>query len=712
MCGIGANLKFNRSLRNETVNDNARNGVDVFTITGRSLGKGDAMRLDVATLTKAHQYVLFNSEAVPPYIEKHRAIVEQSNPRVGCHQLERNHSETFADWFAQHVETLTIHGENPTLKDLKLLSHIIQLDYGRGRGVVLFDCEWVSKGKRLRTDADGFTLANFSNMTRHDEPFILASQAEQVFYVEDPTDSQWRVVVSTTARANYHMEPIIDVDTYLQSNICVPPDSVDADDFGWVRDDVDGIELWLLKDEGFTSRTAVGRRTYNINMHQQASNTVRHSDHSHERVLPLPIGDMSVGTEQEQEIGDASEAKTRGPTYMTDIWGRPQNLPPISVEYNEFGQPIGGDHRKKDEMLEVVKLRFDVPIIAENWVLTSIGTKWRNWKHYLKTRYWDDVPIEYIIHDMDDRVLEEQWIQLLSYWKTEDSKFYSKSSLYIDNSIYAMHSLFYLLLENKQEKQKRSSKEVNEPENRKDVICSSESEINNLHFPRQRNMESAHRVFSYLVHVMCLRMKTQVQMSQANLYTEMAECSDQLPEGSDDAISPNDVFAQVMGKDKPGHVRMMGKGVCPSDIWNGTSKSTSNRLLMEYKEKNARLEPMLETQQRICASQVHKGQDVRNVSESSSLNPTSTEVDQVGTYVSLRSIFTNKVVAKGCIYSIDPNAKVGGQALGLNWCEINVKVVVEPQEQLIKPYENFQELSQTVGHMIAWPRSLVTPIEY
>ncbi|KAG6418778.1 hypothetical protein SASPL_120983 [Salvia splendens] len=307
MCGIGANLKFNRSLRNETVNDNARNGVDVFTITGRSLGKGDAMRLDVATLTKAHQYVLFNSEAVPPYIEKHRAIVEQSNPRVGRHQLERNHSETFADWFAQHVETLTIHGENPTLKDLKLLSRrpnfigvkykkyivhgfrfhtkdlestkktqncgvrvkattssfsstrdqnpilseldyygiltdIIQLDYGRGRGVVLYDCEWVSKGKRLRTDADGFTLANFSNMTRHDEPFILASQAEQVFYVEDPTDSQWRVVVSTTARANYHMEPIIDVDTYLQSNICVPPDSVDADDFGWVRDDVDGIE--------------------------------------------------------------------------------------------------------------------------------------------------------------------------------------------------------------------------------------------------------------------------------------------------------------------------------------------------------------------------------------------------------------------------------------------------------------------------------------
>ena len=51
------------------MNDNAIIGLDVFTIIGHSLGKGTAMRLDDETLTKAHQYVLFNSEAVRPYIE-------------------------------------------------------------------------------------------------------------------------------------------------------------------------------------------------------------------------------------------------------------------------------------------------------------------------------------------------------------------------------------------------------------------------------------------------------------------------------------------------------------------------------------------------------------------------------------------------------------------------------------------------------------------
>ncbi|KAG6405787.1 hypothetical protein SASPL_133381 [Salvia splendens] len=95
--------KFNRASRNKIVTDNAKIGLDVFTINGRSLGKGIAMRLDDVTLTKAHQYVLFNCEAVRPYIEQYWAVVEQSNPRVASHQLERIHSERFAGLFAQYA---------------------------------------------------------------------------------------------------------------------------------------------------------------------------------------------------------------------------------------------------------------------------------------------------------------------------------------------------------------------------------------------------------------------------------------------------------------------------------------------------------------------------------------------------------------------------------------------------------------------------------
>ncbi|KAG6395275.1 hypothetical protein SASPL_145917 [Salvia splendens] len=39
-----------------------------------------------------------------------------------------------------------------------------------------------------------------------------------------------------------------------------------------------------------------------------------------------------------------------------------------------------------------------------------------------KTSYWADVPIEHLIHDKDDRVLEDQWIKCLAYWRREDAK--------------------------------------------------------------------------------------------------------------------------------------------------------------------------------------------------------------------------------------------------------------------------------------------------
>lgn len=66
--------------------------------------------------------------------------------------------------------------------------------------------------------------------------------------------------------------------------------------------------------------------------------------------------------------GDASAAKIRGPTYMTDIWGRPRNLPRIFVEYNEFGQPIGGEYSKLTHFLgSIARNGMHCPLNVKNW---------------------------------------------------------------------------------------------------------------------------------------------------------------------------------------------------------------------------------------------------------------------------------------------------------------------------------------------------------
>ena len=50
----------------------------------------------------------------------------------------------------------------------------------------------------IKVDDLGFTLVNFNRIRFKSDSFILASQAKQVFYIEDPQDSAWSVVLATS----------------------------------------------------------------------------------------------------------------------------------------------------------------------------------------------------------------------------------------------------------------------------------------------------------------------------------------------------------------------------------------------------------------------------------------------------------------------------------------------------------------------------------
>ena len=45
-----------------------------------------------------------------------------------------------------------------------------------------------------------FTLVDLNRLGHKGDPFIMANQAKQVFYVEDPLDSNWSVMLSTQPR--------------------------------------------------------------------------------------------------------------------------------------------------------------------------------------------------------------------------------------------------------------------------------------------------------------------------------------------------------------------------------------------------------------------------------------------------------------------------------------------------------------------------------
>ena len=64
------------------------------------------------------------------------------------------------------------------------IKEIWELDYVKVK-VALFRCAWIPLGQ-VRIDEYRKTCVNRKTMAYHSDPFILASDATQIFFVEDP----------------------------------------------------------------------------------------------------------------------------------------------------------------------------------------------------------------------------------------------------------------------------------------------------------------------------------------------------------------------------------------------------------------------------------------------------------------------------------------------------------------------------------------------
>ena len=77
-----------------------------------------------------------------------------------------------------------------------VVKEVWELDYTSFR-IPLFLCEWVDINNGVRVDKNGFTLVNFNRLVHKEEPFIMASQAKQVFYVRNSCNYHWCHVFPT-----------------------------------------------------------------------------------------------------------------------------------------------------------------------------------------------------------------------------------------------------------------------------------------------------------------------------------------------------------------------------------------------------------------------------------------------------------------------------------------------------------------------------------
>ncbi|KAK9050231.1 hypothetical protein SSX86_030799 [Deinandra increscens subsp. villosa] len=281
----GVETSFNRPPRN---NENTYR-LDMYMLNsgGRKLGKVEDVELDSKSLAQAHRYVLLNHPKIQPlrgrFMDEMQAL---RNERMDKKIMEKLLVEEFSCWLHQKAPLLKKNKSDEEVLSLVVgpsthvkmckgfitngfrfltkrreefrktqnsgvfvqavggnyygkLTEIIELEYSCNYKVVLFRCGWVDirPSRGLKKDKYGFPLVNFSKPLAHtgealkDDPFIISSQARQVFYIEDVKDVGWSHVIMTKPRDTYDMGSNISTndedEVYTQ---CIPSDLPVFDD--------------------------------------------------------------------------------------------------------------------------------------------------------------------------------------------------------------------------------------------------------------------------------------------------------------------------------------------------------------------------------------------------------------------------------------------------------------------------------------------------
>ncbi|KAG6497581.1 hypothetical protein ZIOFF_045482 [Zingiber officinale] len=136
------------------------------------------------------------------------------------------------------------------------LTDVISLDYG-GRGrIVLFRCDWVNTTICFKIDPFGFSMLNFSRLIHtgereEHEAFILATQAQMVYYVRDPKEEDWYCAIRHALRDTYNMGNEDDMDTmhFIHNNFSNMESilgDVNRVDVELIRTDVEGSIVDVL----------------------------------------------------------------------------------------------------------------------------------------------------------------------------------------------------------------------------------------------------------------------------------------------------------------------------------------------------------------------------------------------------------------------------------------------------------------------------------
>jgi Domain of unknown function (DUF4216)/Domain of unknown function (DUF4218) len=215
---------------------------------------------------KAYLKVLQQLAVVAPYVNEHLAVIRENNPLKDEIWVINEHNLKFIKWFTDRVNSQISNTIDETVKwlaygpgamvhtyqgydmngfnwytkkqdgkstvqnsgvtvvaisgdeDMSMsyygwIEEIWELDFMKFR-IPLFLCKWIENRRGVKKDKEGFISVDFNRLGYQHDPFILANrEAKQVFYITDPADKKWHVVLPGKRRI-VGVGDVVDEDEY------------------------------------------------------------------------------------------------------------------------------------------------------------------------------------------------------------------------------------------------------------------------------------------------------------------------------------------------------------------------------------------------------------------------------------------------------------------------------------------------------------------
>ena len=135
--------------------------------------------------------------------------------------------------------------KNPVLASMAyygVIEEIWEMTYNKFK-FPLFKCMWVNNNAVVVDQQFGFTSVDLERVGYGDEPFILASQARQVFYVTDLANKKMSIVLQSKKQKD--VDPTFNLDDTPPFTINPPrpheAELVDDDHYAVRQDHCEGI---------------------------------------------------------------------------------------------------------------------------------------------------------------------------------------------------------------------------------------------------------------------------------------------------------------------------------------------------------------------------------------------------------------------------------------------------------------------------------------